>query len=254
LALEADFKPNYAFPVAGEAIAVYSKGMSDPHINTERLTAAFTLSVIGGFLDIYTFLFRGEVFANAVTGNMVLFALHLAKGEWQLCGKYLLPIFFYALGVFAAEWISGRAPVSRRYNWHQLVIALEFLCLVPVVFVPFGEWDYAVNSLISFVCALQVQTFRRIQGLPFASTMCTGNLRSGAEAMFRALTGHNREELQKALRYFGVIGVFISGAAAGALILTSFGHYALLIAPAGLAAVFFLIAPGARRSIFSKNR
>lgn len=244
---EADFERKTAVPVAGEAIAVYSRSMSNPHINTERLTAAFALSVIGGFLDIYTFLFRGEVFANAVTGNMVLFGLHLAKGEWPLCGKYLLPIFFYALGVFAAEWISGRAPVSRRYNWHQLVIALEFLCLAPVVFVPFGEWDYAVNALISFVCALQVQTFRRVQGLPFASTMCTGNLRSGAEAVFRAVTGSDREELHKAFRYFAVIGFFIFGAVAGALLLTGFGHYALLLAPAGLAAVFFLIAPGAKQ-------
>ena len=221
--------------------------MSDSHVNTERLTAAFTLSVIGGGLDIYTFLFRGEVFANAVTGNMVLFGLHLAQQEWRLCGKYLLPIFFYALGVLAAELISHRAPISRRWNWHQLVIALEFLCLVPVVFIPFGESDYAVNALISFVCALQVQTFRRVHGLPFASTMCTGSLRSGAEAVFRAWTDRNREELHKAFHYFGVIAFFIFGAAAGALLLKTFGHYMLLLAPAGLAAVFFLIGPGAGR-------
>ena len=38
--------------------------------DSERLAAACVLSVIGGFLDIYTYLCRGNVFANAVTGNL----------------------------------------------------------------------------------------------------------------------------------------------------------------------------------------
>ena len=40
--------------------------------NAEKIAAACILSISGGFLDIYTYLFRGGVFANAVTGNMVL--------------------------------------------------------------------------------------------------------------------------------------------------------------------------------------
>ncbi len=35
------------------------------------LTAAF-LSISGGLQDAYTYLFRGKVFANAQTGNIVL--------------------------------------------------------------------------------------------------------------------------------------------------------------------------------------
>ncbi len=40
------------------------------------------LSVLGGFLDMYTYLCRGKVFINAITGNMVLFGLNLANLEW----------------------------------------------------------------------------------------------------------------------------------------------------------------------------
>ncbi len=47
----------------------------------ERLAAACLLSMTGGFLDIYTYLYRGKVFANAVTGNMVLFGFNLANLE-----------------------------------------------------------------------------------------------------------------------------------------------------------------------------
>ncbi len=207
----------------------------------ENLAAACVLSVVGGFLDIYTYLCRGKVFANAVTGNMVLFGFNLANLEWRVCGKYLLAILFYALGVFAAEYVHSRLPASKRVGWHQLVLALEILCLTPVVLIPYGAPDFTVNSLIAFVCALQVQTFRRVHGLPFASTMCTGNLRSGTEALFRRIHGGEKSGLPAALHYYGVIFCFISGAAAGAFLLKRFGHMVFLLAPAGLVLVFFMV-------------
>ena len=71
--------------------------------NSERLTAACVLSIVGGFLAIYTYLFRGNVFANAVTGHMVLLELNLAETRWSNCIKYILPIVFYALGFFSSE-------------------------------------------------------------------------------------------------------------------------------------------------------
>ena len=36
------------------------------------------LAAIGGFLDSYTYIARGGVFANAQTGNLVLLGLRLA--------------------------------------------------------------------------------------------------------------------------------------------------------------------------------
>ncbi len=39
------------------------------------------------------------------------------------------------------------------------------------------------NALVSFVCAMQVQTFRKVRGHAYASTMCIGNMRSGTEAL-----------------------------------------------------------------------
>ena len=44
------------------------------------LTAAF-LSVSGGLQDAYTYLARGNVFANAQTGNIVLLSQHIADGD-----------------------------------------------------------------------------------------------------------------------------------------------------------------------------
>ena len=152
-------------------------------MDSERLIAACVLSVVGGFLDIYTYLFRGNVFANAVTGNMVLFGFHFANGKWEMCGRYLLAIVSYAFGIFMANLIHARLPGSRRITWNQFVILVELVCLLPVCFIPYGRWDFLVNSGIAFVCALQVQTFRRVHGLPFAESCarrCTTTASSSA--------------------------------------------------------------------------
>lgn len=47
------------------------------------LTAAF-LSISGGLQDAYTYLFRGKVFANAQTGNIVLLSQNIMERNLHL--------------------------------------------------------------------------------------------------------------------------------------------------------------------------
>ena len=57
----------------------------------ETFRVAALLAVVGGFLDAYTYILRGGVFANAQTGNIVLLARHPASEN--CCKKYLAPVF-----------------------------------------------------------------------------------------------------------------------------------------------------------------
>lgn len=205
------------------------------------MTAACVLSLVGGFTDVYSYLCRGRVFANAVTGNMVLLGLNVSHGAWADCAKYLFAIFAYGCGVFAADAIHAKVEHHRLLSWHQAVLAVEILFLSAAVFVPYGAADFLVDALIAFVCALQVQTFRRVRGLPFASTMCTGNLRSGSDALFNGLRGSDEAGVRKARHYFVVIGMFILGAVLGAALLKSFGPNSFILAPVALLVVFALL-------------
>ena len=132
------------------------------------------LAAAGGLLDAYTYLSRGGVFANAETGNMVLFGICLIQGLWRRAAGYLLPILAFALGVLAAEFIREHHRSGPRYHWRHTVLLAEIAVLCAVAFLPRGEWDPAANTLVAFVCALQVETFRKVRGNAFASTMCTG--------------------------------------------------------------------------------
>ena len=60
-------------------------------------------------MDAYSYMERGEVFANAQTGNMLLFGVHLSQGDFQNTMKYLFPVLAFALGIALAEVVRAKA-------------------------------------------------------------------------------------------------------------------------------------------------
>ena len=208
---------------------------------SDTFAVAALLAVAGGFLDAYTYLCRGGVFANAQTGNMVLLALRASQGRWQDAAAYLAPILAFALGVLVAEGVRTCHRSQGPFHWRHTVLAVEIAALIAASFVPTGSWDGVVNVTVSFVCALQVEAFRKVRGYPFASTMCTGNLRSGTEALYHGVLAHDRELLRRGGCYFGVIACFLAGAALGGLLSPSCPRGAVLMAALFQLAAFALM-------------
>ena len=182
---------------------------------SESLRLGAILAVTGGFFDAYTYLCRGGVFANAQTGNMVLLGADLAAGRWAHALHYVLPILAFALGVAVAEWVKFRFKSGQAVlHWRQIVILAELLLVALVGFLPQSA-NMAANTLVSFICALQVESFRKMRGSAFATTMCTGNLRSATEQFVRWRTDGDDEARRKAGRYAVIIVYFIAGAVLG---------------------------------------
>lgn len=185
-------------------------------MSESMLTAVFII-LSGGLQDSYTYLCRGKVFANAQTGNIVLLSAYLFDGEWSHCTRYLVPVLAFMLGIFVAECVHRHYKYMERVHWRQLIILSEIVLLFAVGFLPQTINTFA-NAVVSFVCAMQVQTFRKVRGHAYASTMCIGNMRSGTEALCAYFHTHEPEALRNALTYFGVIGLFALGAGLGALL------------------------------------
>ena len=186
------------------------------------LTAVF-LSLSGGLQDAYTYLFRGKVFANAQTGNIVLLSSNLMDGNWERVLHYLVPLCAFALGVLTAEKMQEHFRNMQRLHWRQLVVLGEVLLLFLVGFLP-QEQNLLANAIVSFSCAMQVQAFRKVHGYPFASTMCIGNLRSGMDALVAFGHSHDKNALWKSLHYFAIIFIFALGAGIGTQCVGIFGE------------------------------
>ena len=77
------------------------------------------------------------------------------------------------------------------------------------------ELNLLANAIVSFSCAMQVQTFRKVNGYAYASTMCIGNMRSGMEALAVWIVKHDPKALRKVFHYLGIIFLFGVGAGLG---------------------------------------
>lgn len=208
---------------------------------SETFLVGMLLALGGGFLDAYTYLCRGHVFANAQTGNMVLLGINLAQGNVREALTYVIPIAAFVVGTVAAEVLREKCRGWIRLHWRQLIVLGELFILAAVAFMPVGRLNMTANVLISLVCAMQVQTFRKMKGNAFATTMCTGNLRSGTELLIHFFITGNRELLRRGLDYFGIILFFILGAGGGAILTNVLGQWAVFVVSGILLAVFCLM-------------
>jgi len=184
---------------------------------SESFRLSAMLSFSGGLQDAYTYNVRGNVFANAQTGNVVLMSQNFMIGNWNSGIHYMLPLISFAAGVLITEQIEYRFKYSKKAHWRQLVLFVEILLLGIVGFMPTGI-NVVANMLVSFACAMQVQAFRKVHGYGYASTMCIGNLRSGTESLSHYLRNKDKASLNKALHFFGIILVFAIGAGVGGVL------------------------------------
>src|SRR5271163_1604040 len=56
------------------------------------LTVACLFTAAGGYMDAFSYLAHGHVFANSQSGNFVFFAVFASGGQWAQAGRHLPPI------------------------------------------------------------------------------------------------------------------------------------------------------------------
>ena len=206
---------------------------------SESLRLSYCLTLSGGFFDAYTYICRDGVFANAETGNMVLLGVHLAQRDFTKAFIYLIPIVCFALGVFITEGLKRK--VKNANKWKQVSLIIESLVLIAVSLFN-TKLNIAADALISFICGIQVNSFRRWHSNPFATTMCTGNLRSAVENTAKAVFERDNESLKKCLTYYSIIFTFIIGAVTGTILTTLFGYHILFVSVLPLLVSFILLS------------
>ena len=212
--------------------------MSRAKQESESIELAILLALSGGIMDAYSYLVRDHVFANAQTGNMLLFGVNLASGDLVQCLHYAVPVICFAAGIALCHTIKIVAT-EEHLHWRQIALVIEAVLLVVVGFVPEGRSLYA-NGLTSFACGIQVQAFRKFHGRALATTMCIGNLRSGTQALVTYASDRDQKQLRGGLLSFFVIACFVLGAVIGNWAIPVLGTRMIWMAPA-LLVVSFLI-------------
>ena len=206
---------------------------------SESIELGIVLALAGGFMDAYSYMCRGEVFANAQTGNMLLFGIYVSEGKWNMAFRYVFPVLAFIIGIAIADVVRMKFGEKDAFHWRQIAVFFEAVVLICVSFMP-QNLNLLANSMTSLACGIQVESFRKIHGNAIATTMCIGNLRSGTQNLCEYLATKDRKTAQKCLLYYGIIVSFIVGAIIGNIFVKLLDEKAILLC-AGILGVAFLM-------------
>lgn len=192
---------------------------------SESVRLGILLAIVGGFLDAYTFICRGGVFANAQTGNIVLVGVEAAKGNFRQAFMALLPILAFIIGIIVTENIKDfKFPSSTSVaSSERIILIIEIIVLFIIGFIPTTVPHAFALIPISFVSSVQIASFGKLVDSPYSTTMCTGNLRSAAQAAYKAFVKKDSNSALKTGRYSLVIFFFIVGACFAGILTLHFG-------------------------------
>jgi uncharacterized membrane protein YoaK (UPF0700 family) len=192
------------------------------------LGVSAVLATAGGFLDGFTYLGHGHVFATAMTGNVVLLGINCLSGSWQAGLRNLPAILAFVAGVCTAQAIQLRSKHRACKSPYLTVLLLEIAVLLALSLLPPGTADILFTTCIAFVASVQVQTFREVDGHSYNSTFITGNLRTLSEAAFTWFSEGYNTERACVVRDFSLICLaFFVGAVGGGYTVQKFGNRAL---------------------------
>lgn len=192
---------------------VYLKGNNKMQkVFSKSLIAGLLLALAGGSIDAYTYICREGVFASMQTGNLLKLGIGILNGELNIWYIYIIPVIFFSIGVVGSEIIINFSKDKKLTYWKYGCVGAEILVFIAVAFIPGGKFNVVVNSAIALVCAMQYNCFKKLDSLPIATTMCTGNLRSLFENVSKFFITKKGVHAKNAIKYTLLILFFVIGA------------------------------------------
>ena len=143
-------------------------------------------------MDAYAFLAHGHVFANAQTGNVVLFAVSAAQADWAHAARHVPPVMACSLGVATAKLLGAQSH-KHTYRATLTCQTIELVTIILLLFFGSSLPDPVVVPTLSFVAALQITSFDSLGPWAFNSAMTTGNLKSATVGAVLWLKGEDRQ-------------------------------------------------------------
>lgn len=184
----------------------------------ERPSFLIVITLVGGYMNAYTYMTRDGVLANMHTANMSHLGIHLALGNWYVALTYFLPIVSCILGAAFSEFLKallGRRDIKG--DWRKAALLLESAALFLAGCVPLGVMNMAVTLFVSFFMGFQLCLFRTCMGTAHNTTICTGNIRNVGQKLYKYIAERDRVSLKILCTFAALTFSFSAGAVPGTL-------------------------------------
>ncbi len=163
-----------------------------------------------------------------------------SSSQWLSAAYLLLPIGAYFFGSFLSEWMGKTIKRMHFLRWDTLLIALEMCAVVFLAFMPAAWPDQICQVTLNFVCAMQFNTYRQMEGVPAATTFVTNHIRQiGLNLAKLARHPEDHGLRHKVKAHTSLLLCFMAGAVVSTMLCEAFSYRSLLgaLIPLGCALI-----------------
>ena len=204
----------------------------DPNIertSTAATIGACLLTAAGGAMDAWVYLAHGHLFANAQTGNVVLFAIHAATGGLSKAAHFLPSIAAFVAGLLLSR-LSGAWLKRTGLNSRNVRLSAECAVLLILAIAVGHLPNSVVTAWVGFTAAVQITSLSHIGSADFNTGMTTGNLRGAVSAAVAAwLDPSSKADRDKAVILAWICLAFLAGALLGGVVTQQFGDATVFV-------------------------
>ncbi|MCF6515711.1 DUF1275 domain-containing protein [Lactobacillus sp. S2-2] len=200
---------------------------------------ASLLAINAGFIDAYTFLFHGEVFAGLQTGNIILLGINLAQFNLINCLHYLISISMFIIGLLIIKFLQG-ITLDNLYR-KKIVILFEITFIVLAIILKNKVPELLIVGFFSIAASAQLQEFDLLRGKAFNPIMMTGNIKKISNGIYDVFVHKNKTKLIPLLDTLVVLFSFIIGAFLVTLLGNLFGNIVIIVPVLILFLILFIL-------------
>ena len=177
--------------------------------------AAF--SFISGYINAYSYIVRGGVFANNQTGNAAMFGVAMFMRDTPHMLDALWPMLATIAGAFIAEHLRRVSKDKAEGIWQMRALYIEIPAFIMIGLVPLTVPNAIPNVTLSMIAGFQLSAFRTFDGWVFNSTIQTGDLRTMGQYIYQAIFIEKKKAFsKKTFAFFILLVLFSLGCAVGA--------------------------------------
>jgi uncharacterized membrane protein YoaK (UPF0700 family) len=192
-------------------------------------------------MDAWVYMDHGHVFANAQTGNVVLFGIHVAAGDFTAAARHVPSIMAFILGLISSR-LTGAWLKKARLNSRNVRLTVECVLLVALALTASRLPNGAVTACVGFIAAVQITSLSHIGDVTFNTGMTTGNLRGASSAASAALYDPaSNKDRTRAIALGSMCLAFAAGAVLGGFCTSHLGDQTLFITAGMVGLATFLM-------------
>lgn len=200
---------------------------------------ASLLAFNSGFIDAYTFLFHGEVFAGLQTGNIILLGINLAQLNLMNCLHYLISIAMFIIGILMIKFLQG--IILNAFFRKKMVILFEIIFIGLAMILKNKVPELLIVGCLSIAASAQLQEFDLLRGKAFNPVMMTGNLKKISNGIYDVFVHKHKAKLVQLLDTVVILFSFVVGAVLVTTLTNLIGNTVILIPILVLLVILFII-------------